>query len=69
MWDFSVPNERPGPCGKCKGTGKYRWGAIVNGRPSKEGDCNSCRGRGEQTAADIARNNSYNRHKLAEMPL
>jgi len=63
MYDLSQPNEKPGQCCKCKGTGMYRWGA--NG--SKEGTCFSCGGTGHQTRKDISRNNTYNKYKIAEI--
>jgi DnaJ-class molecular chaperone len=68
MSDFAAPNAAPGKCIKCSGTGTYRWGgAVVNGKfVGKEGACHSCRGTGIQTHRDIARNNAYNRFKLAE---
>jgi DnaJ-class molecular chaperone len=65
MYDLSHANEVPGTCGKCKGTGEYRWGAVQNGRPSKSGPCHSCRGTGKQDIRQIARNNAYNRYKIA----
>jgi DnaJ-class molecular chaperone len=65
MYDFAQPNEEPGKCCKCEGTGTYRWGAVVNGRPSKSGPCHSCGGTGRQSGKDIRRNHAYNRHKLA----
>jgi hypothetical protein len=64
MYDLAMPNDRPGVCCKCRGEGIYRWGAVVNGVPSKSGPCHSCRGTGRQTEADIRRNDAYNRHKL-----
>ncbi len=67
MSDFAQPNEKPGRCEKCRGSGLYRWGPIVNGNPSRSGQCHSCGGTGRQTRRDIARNNAYNRYKLAEM--
>ena len=67
MSDFAQPADKPGRCPKCRGSGLYSWGAIVNGRPSKSGQCHSCGGTGRQTRRDIARNNAYNRYKLAEM--
>lgn len=65
MYDFSVPNAKPGPCAKCNGTGVYRWGATVNGRSEHSGTCFSCRGTGKQSRRQIARNRTYNRYKLA----
>lgn len=67
MYDLSVPNDKPGACAKCRGTGKYCWGAVVNGRPQHEGTCFSCRGTGKQRQKDIARNRAYNRHKISEI--
>jgi excinuclease UvrABC ATPase subunit len=67
MYDFSVPNTKPGKCAKCNGTGRYSWGAVVNGRPTHSGQCHSCQGTGKQTRSDIARNNAYNRHKIASL--
>lgn len=64
MYDLSVPNCEPGRCAKCRGTGEYSWGAVVNGKPSRAGRCHSCGGTGQQTARDIARNHAYNRHKI-----
>ena len=67
MHDMSIPNAKPGTCAKCGGSGEYRWGAVVNGKPSKSGQCHSCQGTGRQTQRDIRRNVAYNRHKLATM--
>ena len=67
MSDFAQPADKPGRCPKCRGSGLYSWGAIVNGRPSKSGQCHSCGGTGRQTRRDILRNNAYNRYKLQEM--
>ena len=64
MYDLAVPNETPGPCAKCQGTGEYRWGATVNGRSQHTGPCFSCQGTGQQTRRDMRRNRSYNRHKI-----
>ncbi len=64
-YDLSVPNEKPGVCAKCKGSGLYRWGAIVNGRATHCGQCHSCGGTGKQSARDIRRNHAYNKHKIA----
>jgi hypothetical protein len=63
MYDLSQPNDEPGECCKCRGTGIYRWG--MNG--SKEGLCFSCGGAGKQTRSDIGRNCAYNRHKIARI--
>jgi hypothetical protein len=65
MYDLSMPNEKPGVCCKCKGTGTYGWGASVNGKMTHSGTCYSCSGTGKQTVKDIKRNNTYNKHKIA----
>jgi DnaJ-class molecular chaperone len=65
MYDLAQPNDRPGRCAKCGGTGEYRWGATVNGRSEKAGPCFSCRGTGRQDRRQIARNHCYNRYKIA----
>jgi len=67
MYDLAQPNSKPGECGKCRGTGIYRWGTSTNGRTAHEGPCYSCSGTGRQDAADIRRNNTYNRHKVARI--
>lgn len=67
MYDFAVPNEKPGTCVKCSGSGMYRWGTIVNGRASRQGPCFSCKGTGKQEQRDIYRNVAYNRHKAARI--
>jgi hypothetical protein len=64
LFDLAVPNSEPGPCAKCRGSGVYRWGAIVNGRATHQGRCHSCKGTGKQTVRDIHRNVAYNRHKV-----
>ena len=69
MYDMSQPNAKPGTCGKCKGSGRYVWGAIINGVAKNSGPCHSCGGKGHQTRSDIARDEAYNRHKLATMTL
>lgn len=67
MYDLSVPNVAPGCCAKCRGTGEYKWGGTNNGKPRQRGRCNACRGTGRQMRSDIARNEAYNRHKIAEI--
>lgn len=64
MYDLSVPNSKPGLCAKCRGTGQYSWGAVVNGKPTHVGPCHSCQGTGQQSARDIKRNEAYNRYKI-----
>lgn len=65
MYDLSQPNDRPGQCVKCKGTGVYGWGACVNGEMQHKGTCFSCRGTGKQSSKQIWRNRTYNRYKIA----
>ena len=65
MYDLAQPNEKPGPCQKCRGTGTYEWGGTHNGKPRNSGPCFSCQGTGKQSAAQIKRNETYNRHKIA----
>jgi DnaJ-class molecular chaperone len=67
MYDFAVPNEKPGRCAKCRGTGVYRWGATVNGKTEHEGPCFSCHATGRQSWRQIRRNKAYNRHKLTQI--
>jgi DnaJ-class molecular chaperone len=67
MFDLSIPNETPGRCAKCSGSGEYRWGGTVNGRSRFTGTCNACRGTGEQSAADIRRNHAFNRHQIGRV--
>jgi DnaJ-class molecular chaperone len=62
--DLSTPNDRPGRCAKCKGSGRYAWGAVTNGKPQFTGRCNACQGSGHQTKNDIARNHAFNRHQV-----
>jgi len=69
MYDMAVPNDKPGKCAKCNGSGQYVWGAIVNGKPTHVGTCWSCKGTGKQTNKDIGRNKTYNRHKIANMAI
>lgn len=63
-YDFSQPNAKPGECVKCRGTGTYRWGTVVNGKCEKEGPCFSCQGTGRQDKAQIRRNHGYNFYKV-----
>jgi hypothetical protein len=58
MYDLSQPNDKPGVCVKCKGSGRY-----VQGKKDY-GTCWSCAGSGHQSKADIKRNVAYNVHKV-----
>ena len=64
MYDLAHENDKPGQCGKCRGTGKYSWGGTVNGKPRHAGTCYSCQGTGRQDRRQIVRNATYNRHKI-----
>lgn len=64
MYDFAVVNERPDEtCGKCRGSGQYAWGAVINGKPSNVGMCYSCKGTGVQSRTQIRTNRAYNHFK------
>ena len=64
---FSTPNVKPGVCAKCHGSGRWYWGAVVNGQPTKEGPCFACKGSGRQRKADIARNHAFNRYQVGRI--
>ena len=65
MYDLAQPNDKPGACRKCRGTGVYSWGATINGKAQHSGTCFSCRGTGKQSSRQIRRNCTYNRYKVA----
>jgi DnaJ-class molecular chaperone len=67
MYDLSQPNSKPGKCGKCSGSGQYRWGPQINGQSKYSGQCHSCGGKGFQTRRDIRRDVTYNRFKIARI--
>ena len=67
MYDLSQPNDKPGTCRKCKGSGIYGWGAMVNGKMKNEGPCFSCRGTGRQSFRQIKRNETYNKYKIVSI--
>ena len=67
MTDFAMPNDKPGVCCKCRGTGEYRWGTFTNGKASNSGKCFSCRGTGKQDRRQIMRNETYNRFKVVSI--
>ena len=50
-------------CNRCRGTGTYVWGAVVNGVPSHSGPCFRCKGKGYQDQADARRNFGYDMHR------
>lgn len=51
------------PCHNCGRTGRYGWGAIVNGVPTHSGPCYQCQEKGYVTVEDRRRNWGYNMHK------
>ena len=51
-------------CTTCKGDGIYKYGPIVNNRPSKQGKCFACAGKGFVNKSDILRRNSYYNHRI-----
>lgn len=63
-YDLSQPNDKPGICRKCKGTGVYQWGACVNGKMTKSGPCFSCKETGFQDEKQIKTNQAYNEFKI-----
>lgn len=50
------------PCDHCPGDGTFRWGAVINGKPSHSGKCFHCAGKGRMSAADCARTATYHEH-------
>ena len=51
---MSAANVTPEKCWRCGGTGRYAWGAIVNGKPTHEGDCYRCVGGGQYPTSRAA---------------
>lgn len=52
------------PCDMCQGTGIKIWGEILNGRPTRSGDCYRCRGKGYQVKEDQSRNWGYDNYHV-----
>lgn len=52
-------SDDKGRCYKCRGTGEYRWGAVVNGVSTHRGVCFACKGTGRITQEDAYRNDTY----------
>jgi hypothetical protein len=51
------------PCDHCDGSGIYRWGASINGKPPQHsGPCHRCQEKGKMDASDCARTMEYHRH-------
>jgi hypothetical protein len=50
-------------CPNCSSTGRFQWGASVNGRMTHSGPCFRCNGKGRQNAEDGKRNWGYDNHR------
>ena len=46
-------------CDACRGTGRYQWGASINGVMQHSGPCFRCQSKGKQTQEDFTRNWGY----------
>jgi DnaJ-class molecular chaperone len=55
-------------CVDCGGTGRWVMGPIVNGKPTRDGTCYRCGGKGHVTPADVKRNAYYDNH-VRRIPL
>lgn len=51
-------------CWRCRGTGIYQWGAVVNGKCTHSGACYQCQGKGWQSDDDKRRNAAYMRYAI-----
>ena len=51
-------------CYKCGGSGEYRWGGSVNGKPVHSGKCFRCDGTGTITAKKERGNRYYDNHVM-----
>ena len=52
-------------CDRCDGSGRYQWGAQVNGRMTNSGPCFRCKSKGYFTDDDHRRNWGYDNHLKA----
>lgn len=52
-------------CDKCQGSGRYEWGACVNGQMTHGGPCFRCQGKGRQGQEDYRRNYGHTMHAIA----
>lgn len=50
-------------CDRCGGSGRYQWGAVVNGRCTNSGPCFRCQEKGYFTQEDYRRNWGYDNHQ------
>jgi hypothetical protein len=55
QWVLSA-REASTECERCRGTGVYKWGAVVNGKPTHTGTCYQCCGAVRQGQDDYKRN-------------
>ena len=46
-------------CDKCRGTGQYSWGPIINGKQAKSGPCPQCGADGRMSASARRRTDFY----------
>lgn len=46
-------------CPECNGSGRYQWGACINGKMQHSGPCFRCQSKGRQTQEDFTRNWGY----------
>ena len=46
-------------CDHCDGSGQYKWGGTVNGRPKFSNTCFRCKGKGRMDADDCSRTATY----------
>jgi late competence protein required for DNA uptake (superfamily II DNA/RNA helicase) len=53
-------------CERCRGTGRYSWGACVNGKMEHTGDCYACQGKGRLNQDDFRRNWGYWRYAIVQ---
>jgi hypothetical protein len=51
-------------CDRCSGTGRYSWGASVNGKMTHSGPCFRCEGKGHHNQDDYKRNWAYDRYAV-----
>ena len=54
-------------CDKCKGTGTFRWGAVVNNKPLYSGPCFRCGASGTMSFADMARCLAYDDNRTRRL--
>lgn len=70
--DWAPIKDRPEgtvECDGCRGDGvHYGRGAVVNGKfVGFTGVCFRCGGKGHQTKSDVARNRTYDRHRIVRI--